>query len=110
MDADALVRDYLDRLETAAWRLPVDRRGELVGEVREHIATAMAEAGRSDELTVRNILERLGAPEEIVAAEGEPAAAAPRAASAGIVGSSPSSSTPATVRRMANATGICVCQ
>ncbi len=77
MDADALVRDYLGRLETAAWRLPVDRRGELVEDVREHIATAMVEAGRSDELTVRNILERLGPPEEIVAAEGEPPAAAP---------------------------------
>jgi hypothetical protein len=48
-----------------------------VGEVREHIATALAEAGRRDELTVRNILERLGPPEEIVVAEGEPDAAAP---------------------------------
>jgi hypothetical protein len=77
VDADALVRDYLGRLEAAAWRIAVDRRAELVGEVREHIATALAEAGRRDELIVRNILERLGPPEEIVAAEGEPDAAAP---------------------------------
>lgn len=77
MDADALVRDYLGRLGAAAWRLTVDRRAELVGEVREHIATALAEAGRRDELIVRNILERLGPPEEIVAAEREPDAAAP---------------------------------
>ena len=77
MDADALVLDYLGRLEAASGRLAVDRRVELVGEVREHIATSLAEAGRHDELTVRNILERLGPPEEIVAAEGEPDAAAP---------------------------------
>lgn len=76
MDADALVHDYLGRLEVAAWSLAVDRRADLVGEVREHIATALAEAGRRDESTVRNILERLGSPEEIVAAEGEPDAVA----------------------------------
>lgn len=77
MDADALVLDYLGRLEAASGRLAVDRRVELVAEVREHIATSLAEAGRHDELTVRNILERLGPPEEIVAAEGEPDAATP---------------------------------
>lgn len=71
MDADALVLDYLGRLEAATGRLAVDRRVELVGEVREHIASSLAEAGRRDELTVRNILERLGPPEEIVAAEWE---------------------------------------
>ena len=75
MDADALVRDYLGRLETAAARLPVGRRAELVVEVRDHIATAQAEAGRSDEVTTRDILDRLGPPEEIVAAE-EPEAPA----------------------------------
>ena len=77
MDADALVLDYLGRLEAASGRLAVDRRVELVGEVREHIATSLAEAGRRDELTVRNILERLGPPEEIVAAEGELDSVAP---------------------------------
>lgn len=69
MDADVLVRDYLGRLEAASAVLPADRREELTGEVREHIDTALAEAGRSDEVTVRNILERLGSPEDIVAAE-----------------------------------------
>lgn len=75
MDADALVQDYLGRLETAAARLPVGRRAELVVEVRDHIATAQAEAGRQDEPTTRDILDRLGPPEEIVAAE-EPEAPA----------------------------------
>lgn len=69
VDTDALAQAYLGRLEAAASALAVDRRAELVVEVREHIAAAVAEAGRSDESTIRNILERLGPPEEIVAAE-----------------------------------------
>ena len=69
MEADALVRDYLARLETAAAALRPDRRAELVGEVREHVQVALAEAGRADEATVRNVLDRLGSPDEIVAAE-----------------------------------------
>lgn len=69
VDTDALVRDYLGRLEAAAAALPVQRRAELAAEVRDHIDSALAEAGRSDEVTVRNILERLGSPEEIVAGE-----------------------------------------
>ncbi|HSW42154.1 MAG TPA: hypothetical protein VLM76_06565 [Patescibacteria group bacterium] len=87
MEADVLVRDYLGRLEAAAWRLAVERRAELVAEVREHIETALTELGRRDEMTVRNVLERLGPPEEIVAAEGEPAAAAPTLAAAPQTGS-----------------------
>ena len=77
MNGDALVSDYLGRLEAASGRLAAGRRVELVDEVREHIATALAEAGHRDDLTVRNILDRLGPPEEIVAAEAEPNAAPP---------------------------------
>jgi uncharacterized membrane protein len=82
MEADAIVRDYLGRLEAAAWPLTADRRGELLVEVRDHIESALAEAGRRDEVTARNVLERLGAPEEIVAAEadaGGPTASTPPA-------------------------------
>jgi hypothetical protein len=81
MDTDPLVDAYLARLRAAAAGLPAGRRDELATEVREHIDAALAEAGQTDETTVRNILERLGPPEEIVAAEGsarvmpEPAAA-----------------------------------
>jgi hypothetical protein len=92
MDADVLVREYLGRLEAAAAVLPVNRREELVAEVREHINAALAEAGRSDEVTVRNILERLGSPEEIVAAEagqaGTPGGAAVDS-SVGVAGTGP---------------------
>jgi hypothetical protein len=77
MEPDALVSEYLGRLEQAAQPLPADRRGELIAEVHDHIQSALAEAGSRDEVTARNVLERLGAPEEIVAAEtgrdGEPA-------------------------------------
>jgi uncharacterized membrane protein len=76
VDADALIDDYLGRLRSAAEPLAVDRRMELVDEVREHIAAAIAEAGRRDESTVRNVLDRLGQPEQIVAAEADPDALA----------------------------------
>lgn len=68
-DAMSLVRDYLVRLDDVARPLPSARRAELTREVHEHIDAALAEAGRRDEVTIRNILERLGRPEEIVAAE-----------------------------------------
>jgi hypothetical protein len=77
MDGDDLVRDYVGRLEAASWPLSPGRRAELAGEVREHIETALAEAGRRDTVTIRNVLERLGRPEEIVASEAETDAAAP---------------------------------
>ncbi len=69
MDGDTLVRDYLDRLEAAASSLPADRRSELLGDVRLHIELALAESGRTDEVAARNVLERLGSPAEIIAAE-----------------------------------------
>ena len=69
MDAETLVRDYLGRLETVSASLPVERRGELLAELREHIELALAEAGSSDEATIRNVLQRLGSPDEIVAVE-----------------------------------------
>lgn len=82
MDGEALVRDYLGRLEAAAWPLAVGRRAELVAEVREHIEAALGEAGQRDEVTVRNVLDRLGRPEEIVAEE---AGAADALAAAAVV-------------------------
>ena len=88
MDGDVLVRDYLGRLEAAAAVLPATRRDELAAEVREHIDAALVEAGRSDEVSVRNVLERLGSPEEIVASE------AGYAGTPGVAGLAPAPSTP----------------
>jgi hypothetical protein len=79
MTADRLVEDYLQRLEATARHLPADRRAELVLEIREHIDHALSETGTEDELAVRNALERLGPPEDIVAAAEPAPAPAPRA-------------------------------
>jgi len=68
VQTDRLVDDYLRRLEHAAGHLPRARRADLVGEIREHITTALREQESRDEVSVRNVLERLGPPEEIVAA------------------------------------------
>ena len=77
MDAEALVNDYLGRLNAAAGSLPAGRRAELAGEVRQHIEMALTEAGGRDEVTVRNVLDRLGPPDEIVDAEREPDGTSP---------------------------------
>ena len=69
MDPEAAIRDYLDALDAAAAPLDVERRAELVAEIREHIDLALGEAGGRDEATVREVLGRLGSPGEIVAAE-----------------------------------------
>ena len=72
MQRDPLVDDYLRRLEVAARGLPRERRRELVAEIEEHIEAAL-EGGARDEAAVRNVLERLGPPEEIGAAADPPA-------------------------------------
>lgn len=64
---DALVAGYLERLERAAAGLPPDRRSELLEGIAEHISSADA----VDEAGVRTLLDRLGEPEEIVAAARE---------------------------------------
>jgi hypothetical protein len=71
MHRDPLVDDYLRRLDAAAAHLPRARRAELAAEIEEHIDDALREGGVDDEAAVRNVLERLGPPEEIVAA-GDP--------------------------------------
>jgi hypothetical protein len=70
MQRDPLVDDYLRRLEAAAADLPHERRVELVTEIEEHIAAALREGGAGDEAALRNVLERLGPPEEIAAEAG----------------------------------------
>lgn len=72
MTTPRLVRGYLDELRsTAADRLGPVRSAELVDEIHEHIDAAIA-SGQP----VGDVLERLGSPAEIVAAEphaGQPA-------------------------------------
>ena len=69
-----LVADYLSRLDAAADRLPADQRAELVEGIREHLDSALTGVDQTNEAQIQAVLDRLGAPEEIVAAavEGEP--------------------------------------
>jgi len=66
-DSDRMVDDYLSHLARTAEPLPAERRTELVAEVTSHIAEARA-AGASSEGEIREVLRRLGDPEDIVAA------------------------------------------
>jgi hypothetical protein len=70
---DPLVDDYLRRLDAAASALPAPRREELISEISDHLQEALRREPASDEAAVRNLLERLGPPEEIAAAAADPA-------------------------------------
>ena len=62
-----LAADYLERLRATARRLPRARRDELLAEIEVHLTEAIApDATNAEALTA---LDRLGSPEEIVAAE-----------------------------------------
>lgn len=65
---DHIVDDYLHRLDKAATALPPERRSELLTEIRAHIDEDLRAADVTNEVAVRNVLERLGSPEEIVSA------------------------------------------
>ena len=65
-DDDQLVEDYLRELHIAAQGLPADRRDELIEEITAHIAEARQSDGSP--MAVRNILDRLGNPADIVRA------------------------------------------
>jgi len=71
--ADDAVDRYLDRLAQALKSVAPTRRDELVSEIIDHIVEARHELpDRDDETAVRNLLDRLGTPDEIAAAEREP--------------------------------------
>ena len=79
VETDALVEDYLRRLDAAASTLPPDRRAELVSEIRDHLQEGMRQSATNDEVSVRNLLERLGPPEDIVTEAAGPMAPVHRA-------------------------------
>ena len=66
--AHPLVDGYLRSLDGAAKVLPRRERDELVGEIRAHLDEALTP--ESSEADVRNVLDALGAPWDIVAAAG----------------------------------------
>ncbi|MEO7351557.1 MAG: hypothetical protein ABIR34_06575 [Marmoricola sp.] len=61
-----LAEDYLGRLEAAARVLPNQDREDLLLELRGHLEAGLAED--ASDADVRNLLNDLGSPEEIVAA------------------------------------------
>jgi uncharacterized membrane protein len=63
--ATQTVKDYLHDLEAELRDLPRSRRQELLGEIHEHIDSALAETPAPDEAEVRNVLDRLGDPSDI---------------------------------------------
>ncbi|NUS00666.1 MAG: hypothetical protein HOV67_36050 [Kribbellaceae bacterium] len=66
-DADRLVDAYVKHLTKAAEPLPESRRTDLLADVTSHIAEARA-AGATSADDVRRMLQRLGDPDELVAA------------------------------------------
>ena len=62
---DQLIEEYLGRLEAAARTLPSERRAELLADIKEHIRITLSQSQDQGEATVRTILDRVGAPEDI---------------------------------------------
>jgi hypothetical protein len=67
--SEQLIEDYLRELRVSAWnrQLPRSQTTALEAEVRLDIRAALEEAGNRDEATVYRVLDRLGAPGDIVA-------------------------------------------
>jgi hypothetical protein len=63
----SLVDDYVDRLHAELADLPPARRHELVEEIEDHIAEALASTGDASEAELRTLLDRLGDPADIAA-------------------------------------------
>ena len=61
-----MVENYLHRLRAEAAHLPADDARDLVADIEEHLTTALSPG--ASEAEVRNVLERLGSPTELVAA------------------------------------------
>ncbi|HJY59584.1 MAG TPA: hypothetical protein VJ418_24660 [Streptosporangiaceae bacterium] len=72
---DAIVSDYFTRLRRALAPLPRNRRNQLLEDLREHVTLARAGLSEETELSVREIFDHLGTPEDIAA---EALAASPR--------------------------------
>lgn len=68
--AERAVERYLKDLAAALDDLPSEARREVVDDVRNHILEASTEPGIHDDAAVRNLLERLGEPEDIAAEAG----------------------------------------
>jgi hypothetical protein len=65
--ADVQVEGFLDRLDKALASLPPERRSQLLGDIADHINESLELMTQPTEADVRNLLDRIGDPEEISA-------------------------------------------
>ncbi|HEX4220590.1 MAG TPA: hypothetical protein VHZ02_19615, partial [Acidimicrobiales bacterium] len=65
---DEILRTYFQELNATLAGLPQTRREQLVLEIRQHVADAVAEKAPASEAQVRELLERVGSPEAVAAA------------------------------------------
>ena len=65
--ADQIINDYFHQLDKALLRMPRLRRDQLLDELRAHVEAARAGSPADSEAAVREVLERLGDPEDIAA-------------------------------------------
>jgi hypothetical protein len=64
---DAICAEYLERLRGSLGGLSAEDRRQILDQVSEHISSARAALPQQSEAAVREILERLGSPQEIAA-------------------------------------------
>jgi len=64
-DLDQIVDEYLNRLKVASADLPPERRQQLIVSITDHISEARSTLHANSEVAVRDILDRVGQPEDI---------------------------------------------
>ena len=77
-DLDFIVNEYLRRLEVALVGLPPERRRQLVESISDHITEARATLSVTSEVALRDILDRVGRPDDIAEAALADEAPSPR--------------------------------
>jgi hypothetical protein len=65
---DEMVEQYFGRLDAALGGIPEARRNQLLAEIKEHVELARSELPEQSEAAIRDLLDRLGRPEDIAAA------------------------------------------
>ena len=65
---DGLVDDYLSKLDAALRPLPTAQRSQIVADIAEHVSVGRASLPISDEASLRELLDRIGDPDDIAAA------------------------------------------
>ena len=66
-DVDAIISNYLHRLNGALHKVPAPRRRQLVSDIENHLREARSQLHDESETSVLNLLERVGKPEDIAA-------------------------------------------